>query len=98
MNLEQLATKPQLIKITVDDADVVAQYGEPLDFYTWDRQPLELFLKFATSGTRDITTMGDMLQTMVLNAEGQEIIRDGFVLPSKVLISVFSRLVAELGK
>ena len=98
MQLKNLAKKPELIKITIDDEDTVAQYGEPLDFYAMDRQPMETFLKFAAGDPQDFGTMAQLLKDMVLDEEGNPVIRDGLVLPSKVMVSAFSRLVEQLGK
>ena len=47
MNITQLASKPQLIQLTLDDEDTIDRYGEALDFHIWDRQPLEKFVQFA---------------------------------------------------
>ena len=41
MKLSQLAAKPTLIKLELDDEDVVKEYGEPLEFWIHDRQPIE---------------------------------------------------------
>jgi len=37
MELKKLATKPNLIKVIVDKDTIVEAYGEPLEFYMWDR-------------------------------------------------------------
>ena len=45
MKLAELAAEPKLIPITLDDADIVEKYGEPLEFWIWDRQPIDSFNK-----------------------------------------------------
>jgi hypothetical protein len=42
MKLEKLASKPQLIKLIIDDAEIIEEFGEPLEFWTWDRQPIDV--------------------------------------------------------
>jgi len=98
MNLKDLAAKPQLIKLTIDDADIVAQYGDSLDFYTWDRQPMDTFLKVAASPDRSFAVMAEVLKDMVMNEDGSPAIEDGYVLPPKVMIAVFTKMVEVLGK
>jgi hypothetical protein len=98
MNLKDLAVKPQLIKITIDDAEVISEYGEALDFYTWDRQPMETFLKIAANRGGNFEDMAIVLKDMILDSEGQQVIKDGAVLPGKIMISAFSKLVDTLGK
>ena len=40
MKLKELATKPQLVKIVLDDEAIIKEYNEPLEFYVYDKQPL----------------------------------------------------------
>ena len=98
MKLNQLASKPQLIKITLDEADLVAQYGEPIEFYTWDRQPLDIFMRLANARETDMANMIDIVRTLILNEDGTQIIVDDAMLPTNVLISAIGRITATLGK
>lgn len=98
MKLKALAKQAELIKVTIDDEDIVKEYGEPLDFYVFDRQPMETFLKFAASGNQDMSMMASIMKDMILDEDGTPVITDGFMLPSKVLVSAFTRVVAQLGK
>lgn len=98
MKLTDLAKKPQLTKVTLDDEDIVAEYGEPLDFYTWDRQPMDTFLKIASNDSKDFSVIANAMKTMVLDEDGNEVMRDGMVLPPKVLVAVFTKIVGQLGK
>ena len=98
MKLSQLAAKPQLIKLVLDDKDVVKEYGEPLEFYTWDRQPLDVFMKLASTDNTNMSAMVDVVRTMILDEEGKAIITDDVMLPSKVLIASITKIVETLGK
>jgi hypothetical protein len=98
MNLKDLAKTPELIKITIDDEDIVKEYGESLDFYAMDRQPMETFLKFAAGDRTDFVMMANLLKEMVLDSDGNPVIKDGFTLPSKVMMAAFSKIVEQLGK
>lgn len=98
MNLKDLAAKPQLIKITIDDEELVKEYNEPLEFYAYDKQPMEMFLKVASTKNQDVNELGLILKDMILDSEGQPVIKDGLMLPSKVLMAAFTKLVEVLGK
>jgi hypothetical protein len=98
MNLKDLAKTPTLVKVTLDSEDIVAEYGEPLEFYTYDRQPMDVFLKVAANDRQDFSQLVDVLKTMVLDAEGNMVMKDGLILPSRVLVAVFSKMVEVLGK
>lgn len=98
MELKALAKQPQLIQITLDDEDIVKEYGEALTFWAMDRQPMDTFLKVAGNTKDDFATMAQVLKDLILDAEGNPVIKDGFVLPGKVLVSAFAKLVEILGK
>jgi hypothetical protein len=98
MKLNQIAAKPQLIKIVLDDSEIQAEFNEPLEFWSWDRQPLEVFMKLANSDTKDINSMISIVRTLILDEEGKEIIKDDVMLPSHVLIKAIAKIVESLGK
>lgn len=98
MKLSQLAAKPQLIKLVLEDEDFLKEYGEPLEFYTWDRQPLDVFMKLAAIDQNNMAAMVDIVRKLILNEEGKPIIEDEVMLPSKVLIASISKIVEALGK
>lgn len=98
MKLSQLASKPQLIKLTIDEEAIVKEFGEPLEFHTWDRQPLETFMKLANSDQANAGTMIDIVRTLILDEDGKQIITKDVMLPSHVLIRVIAKIVETLGK
>lgn len=98
MKLSQLAAKPQLIKMVLEDESTVAEFGEPVEFWTWDRQPLETFMKLANSDQANISSMIDIVRTLILDENGKEVITKDNMLPSTVLIKVISKIVETLGK
>ena len=98
MKLSQLAAKPQLIKLSLDDEEIVKEYSEPVEFYTWDRQPLEVFMKLANTDNGNMSAMVDVVRTLILNEEGKPIIEGDTMLPSKLLIAAISKIVETLGK
>jgi hypothetical protein len=98
MKLSQLSTKPQLTLITLDDEEIIKEFGEALEFYTWDRQPIEVFMKLANTSQNNITQMIEVVRTLLLDENGKEIITDGNILPSNVLVKAISKVVDTLGK
>jgi hypothetical protein len=82
----------------LEDETILKEFGEPLEFWTWDRQPLETFMKLANSNQADVTAMIGVVRTLILDETGKEIITDGVMLPSNVLIKVIAKIVESLGK
>ena len=73
MKLSEISKKPQLIEVLIDDEEIVKEFGEPLSFHTWDRQPMDTFIKMANlSSESDSKSLkiGDMIEvvrTLVLD-------------------------------
>jgi hypothetical protein len=98
MNLKNLAKKPELIKLVIDDEATVTEYGEPIEFYTYDRQPISTFLKVATGDRTDPEVLLELMKNLILDETGATIISEENILPSKVLMTAFTKLVDVLGK
>lgn len=98
MDLKNLATKPQLIKVTLDDEDIKTQYGDALDFWVWDKQPLTKFIKYANAENTDPGELIEFCSGLILDEEGNPVMTDGAVLPASVLIKCVNKVVEQLGK
>jgi hypothetical protein len=98
MKLTQLAAKPQLIKIELNDEDTVKEFGESLEFWIWDRQPMDKYIRLAQMGTDNMGELIQAVNEMVLDEEGQSVIKDGLMLPTAVMTRVIGKVVETLGK
>ena len=98
MKLSQLAAKPQLIKIVLDDEATIKEFGEVLDFYVHDRQPVEVFIKLASLGGDQFNEIVTVVNELILDEAGAKIITDGNVLPQKLYIRVVEKVIKQLGE
>ena len=98
MELSKLASKPQLIQIKLDNEEVIEEYKEELEFYTWDRQPLETFMKLASANQEDMASMFDVIKNLILDKDGKAILSNDNMLPTKVLMMAVNKITEELGK
>lgn len=98
MKLSQIAAKPQLIEVTLDDAETVAEFGEPLTFHTWDRHPLDVFMRMAQATEQNTTQLITLARSLILDEHGKEIIGDDSMLPTSVMIRVITKVTEMLGK
>jgi hypothetical protein len=98
MKLTQLAAKPKLVKIEITDEDVVKEFGEALEFWIWDRQPMDKFVRLAQMKGDDMSELIAAVNDMVLDEEGNAIIKEGLVLPTNVMTKVIGKVVETLGK
>lgn len=98
MKLAQIAKKPQLALMTLDDAETVKEFGEPLEFYTWDRQPMDIFLKLSTVDPTNQGAIISAVKELVMDEKGNKILEGEDVLPTNVMLRVMTKVVEGLGK
>lgn len=98
MDLLKLAAKPQLVKVEINDEDTIQEFGEPLEFYVHDRQDMDKFVKLATLDYSNFASVGDVVKDMILDAEGNHILKDGNTLPTQILMKAIQQVIEVLGK
>jgi len=100
MKLAEITATPKLIKITLDEEAIIEQYGEELEFYTWDRQPMEKYLGLVgTEVTADnMPALIEFCKQMILDETGTPIMQGDEILPSYVMSLAINRVVTNLGK
>ena len=96
MQLKELAAKPKLNKIVIDTDQIVSLYGEPLEFYMWDRQDIPTFLKIVQM-KEDKLELFNLLKDVVLDDTGTPVLQDGEMLPLEVMVAVIEGVVKNLG-
>jgi hypothetical protein len=98
MKLSQLTSKPQLIDVHLDDEATIKEFGEPIEFWTWDRQPMEVFMKLANAGNNDTSHIITIVRTLILDEKGKEILKDDEMLPTHILMKAITKVTELLGK
>ena len=98
MKLTQLTAKPQLVLVKIDDEATMQEFNEPLEFYTWDRQPLDVFMKLASVDKDTTTNIIQIVRTLILDENGKEILTDDSMLPTHVLMKAITKVTELLGK
>ena len=96
--LTQYASKPKLICITIDDPDTIEKYEDSLEFWVYDRQPLETFAQLATVSANNLGEMIQHIKKLILDESGTPIMNDELVLPSDLLLKAVNKVVELLGK
>jgi hypothetical protein len=98
MKLSDLASKPQLTKMIIDDEPIVEKYGESLEFFVLDRLPIETYTKLASVKTNDPGEMYHVIKELILNDEGHPVMSEGNVLPMDVMNAAVVKVTENLGK
>ncbi len=97
MKLSDLSQKPKLIKIIISKKEIVEKYGEELEFHIYDRQPLDVFTKLANA-KEDTAGVTELIQNMILDEQGDPVVKDGNILPLDVIMEAVTLITSELGK
>ncbi len=92
MKLSQISENRKLIKLTCSDDDIISKYGEPLDFYIWDKQPIEIGLALAYSKENEYDDLEDILKQLILNSKAEQVIQPGYKMPNEVLLAAFFKI------
>ena len=98
MKLSQLAAKPQLIRIELDTPEIKEQYNDTLEFWVYDRQDMEVFVKLATLDVNNFEKLTSLVNAMILDESGSPVVKDGLTLPSDVLMAAIQKVIEILGK
>lgn len=96
MKLKDLAKKPQLIKVVLDDEFIVEAYGEPVEFYMFDRQDLPTYIKLSKVEA-DNEALPELMRQLVLDEKGQPVLGPTEVLDVEIMIKVIEAVVKNLG-
>jgi hypothetical protein len=98
MKLSQIAAEPQLVEVSLDDKETVKTYGEPIVFYTYDRQPMEVFMRLANLDQKNTGDLISVVKTLILDENGQQVLSDKNMLPTSVLMKAIAKVTEQLGK
>ena len=98
MKLSQLTAKPQLVEVQLDDEDIIKEFGEAITFYTWDRQPLDVFMRLASADHSNSGSVIGIVRTLILDEKGKEILKDDSMLPTNILMKAIGKVTELLGK
>ena len=98
MKLADLATKPQLVKVVIDDKDIVETYGEELEFFINDRLPIATYTKLASLKSDNVGDLFEALKDLVLDENGQPVMDNEKILPLDLLNAAVVKVTDRLGK
>ncbi len=98
MKLSELAKKPTLQKITITEPALVEKYGDELEFFLYDRQPLDIFTKLADVKEDNIGEYMNILKDIIRNENGEPVMTEELTLPIDVMTEAMKLIGDHLGK
>lgn len=98
MKLKDLATKPKLEKLTIQKPELVEKYGDELDFYVYDRQPLDVYGRLANADKMEMGETMEVVSELILDEEGNKVCQDEHTLPLDLQVEAMTLIGNFLGK
>lgn len=98
MKLSEIAAKPKLIEVEINDEETVKQFGEGLTFYTYDRQPMDVFVKLANLTDKNTGDLIEVVKTLILDENGKQVLTEKNMLPINILMKAIAKVTEQLGK
>jgi hypothetical protein len=99
MNIGQFAKKPELIKIVIDNPDIVEAYGSDVNFWIYDSVDINTYFEFFRSQSEgNGEKINELLRQLIRDEAGNLAIEDGNVLPIDLALASLTAINDCLGK
>jgi len=98
MKLSEITSEPKLIEVILDDEATIKEFGEALTFHTWDRQPMDVFMRLANVDQKNTGELINIVKTLILDEKGKQILTDKNILPTAILMKAIAKVTEQLGK
>ncbi len=97
--ISEFKTKPKLIRVDLDQNELIEAYGEPISFWMLDHVDINTYFDFFRSQTEhEGDAVNKILRRLILNEEGQTVLADDEQLPVDIAIAAITRIGEVLGK
>ena len=99
MDISQLAKKPELVKLVLDDQELVNTYGEEITFFMLDVIDINTYFDFyKNQNEQDGERLMHVLRKIILNEQGNPAIAEDSILPVDITLNVLMKISDHLGK
>lgn len=96
MKLNKLAKAQKLEKVVLDDETIIELYGEPVEFWMWDRHDVPVFLKMANLKDNENEIM-NLLRDLILDENAKPMLKTNEILPIEIVNSLVTAILNNLG-
>jgi hypothetical protein len=97
-NISNFAKRPELVQIILDNEDIITEFGEPVIFYMKDYVDISTYFDFFRSQTDNVTGLNVILRKIILNEQGQPVLKEDEALPINLAVGALSKINENLGK
>lgn len=98
-NIKDFASIPKLIRIELNDSDLLERYGESIVFYTHDVVGLSTYFEFFNARAEaQFENLGKILKRLILLENGKPALADNEDLPIDIAAAAINKIGEILGK
>jgi hypothetical protein len=97
VRLSSLKAKPTLVEKLIEDADIIEAFGGPLQFWTWDRIPLETYMALVSADQDDISSRFAIARKLILEEDGTVILTGDEVFTPAVMTVIVGEVFSGMG-
>lgn len=99
MDIKALAKKPELVKVILDNEELVESYGEPITFWMKDFVDINTYFDFFKSqGESEGQKLNELMRKIILNEQGDPAIAEDEALPIDIAVGALTKINETLGK
>lgn len=99
MFIKDLARKPELKQVTLDDEDIRANYGDSVCFWMRDYVDINTYFEFfASQSEKNGEKLSEIMRRLILNEKGEPVLQPGEELPIDIMVGALVKINEELGK
>jgi hypothetical protein len=99
MDIRQLAKKPELIEVVLDDQAIIDEYGESITFWMKDFVDINTYFDFFKSQSdKTGDELGKLLARLILNKDGEPVLGEGETFPIDITVAALTKINERLGK
>lgn len=98
IKLSSLKAKPSLVEKLINEPEVLEAFGGPIQFWTWDRLPLDVYMTLADGDSNDIRSRFEIAKDLILDEQGNKMLSGDEVFTPGVMTLVVSEVFSEMGK
>jgi hypothetical protein len=96
--LKSLSSKPKLVQLIIDDEDTIRDYGEAVEFWTYDRQPLHTYLEISQTFGKDPVKTEALLSGLLFEEDGTKSFNEGEMPDANLMAKALTKVMEKLGK
>ena len=99
MDIKSLAKERKLVPVSLDQPELVERYGEPIQFWCWDRVPTTDFLRINTLDDQsNPLEVCEVMRDFILDETGEPVVQGELSLPVDIMVAAVRAVSDCLGK